>query len=221
MRSDTKLNIKDYITIGIFSAISFALMMVAAVMNLTPYTYLFYGVLVSFLGGPVYLLITLKVPKRGAIVIIQSLSGKGAISTGMVVLYVLFLLLQYFVMPIMPRTLAMVISIFAVQFRKLFPTLMVLILITRTTRVSEIIATMTKRGVPQPLAITLAVTFRYFPAVIEEWHYIRDAMRIRRIENTKLNPIKRIVRTMECYMVPIFVSATQMAIIVAVKVRLV
>lgn len=71
-KSQSKLAAKDFIIIGIFSAISFALMLVAAVANITPYTYLFYGAVFAFLNGPVYLVLTAKVPKKGAILLFHT-----------------------------------------------------------------------------------------------------------------------------------------------------
>lgn len=66
-----RLNAKDFITIGIFSAISFVVMLVAGVTNLSPYTYLLYSVTYALFGGIIYLYIGVKIPKRGSLILIH------------------------------------------------------------------------------------------------------------------------------------------------------
>ena len=48
-----------------------------------------------------------------------------------------------------------------------------------TTTVSEFLAAMARLHLPQQVAIPLAVIFRFFPTIAEEWHAIGDAMRMR------------------------------------------
>ena len=50
-----------------------------------------------------------------------------------------------------------------------------------TTTVSEFLAAMARLHLPQQVAIPLAVIFRFFPTIAEEWHAIGDAMRMRGI----------------------------------------
>lgn len=147
----------------------------------------------------------------GSIALLQLLCGRKVLSLRLLAVYAGLVLLQLLVMPEAPAWLAMLMSIVVVQFRKIFPMLMTLILIVRTTRVHELTATMTKMHLPKSATITLAVTMRYFPSLIEEWHYIHDAMRIRTIGEGHKNPIKWLALRMECYVVPLFVSAIQMS----------
>ena len=46
---------------------------------------------------------------------------------------------------------------------------------------SEFLAAMARLHLPQQVAIPLAVIFRFFPTIAEEWHAIGDAMRMRGI----------------------------------------
>lgn len=64
-KNSNKLQIKDYINIGIFSAILMVLYLVAAMTNVTPITYLIYSPATAFVGAIPYLFITTKIPKRG------------------------------------------------------------------------------------------------------------------------------------------------------------
>lgn len=66
-----KLNSKDYITLGIYSAISFVIMLIAGITNLSPYTYLLYPITYALFNGVIYLYIVTKIPKKGAIVLMN------------------------------------------------------------------------------------------------------------------------------------------------------
>lgn len=85
----------------------------------------------------------------------------------------------------MPTVVEAALSVIVVQFRSMIPLLMGILMIVRTTKVNELIATMTKMKIPKPATITLAVTLRYFPAIVEEWSHIREAMRLRPIASTQ------------------------------------
>lgn len=69
MKNNQKLMAKDFITLGIFSAISSVLMFICAITNMTPHTYLLYPVLYALVNGVIFILIMTKVPKKGAVVI--------------------------------------------------------------------------------------------------------------------------------------------------------
>ena len=88
---------------------------------------------------------------------------------------------------------------------------MVFVLIVRTTKVNEIIATMTKMNVPKSATITFAVTLRYFPVIVEEWTHIREAMKLRPVTTVHKNLIKKLSVKLECYLIPLFIAASKTA----------
>lgn len=53
--------------------------------------------------------------------------------------------------------------------------------VVTTTTVSEFIAGMERLHMPRQIMIPMAVMFRFFPTVMEEWHAIGDAMKMRGI----------------------------------------
>ena len=53
--------------------------------------------------------------------------------------------------------------------------------VVTTTTVSEFIAGMERLHIPNQVTIPMAVMFRFFPTVMEEWHAIGDAMKMRGI----------------------------------------
>jgi len=69
MKETQKMQSKDFITCGIFSALSLVALMIATVANITPYTSLLYTSLYALLNGTIFLLVCIKVPKSGAILV--------------------------------------------------------------------------------------------------------------------------------------------------------
>jgi hypothetical protein len=71
-----KLGIKDFVLMGIFSAIMFVLAMVLMfITGVTPAIYLFYPAIFAFLSGPLFMLIAVKVQKFGAFFIPSTIMG--------------------------------------------------------------------------------------------------------------------------------------------------
>lgn len=64
-----KMQGKDYIACGILSLMSMAGMVIAAVMNVSGYTAAFYSAAASFFIGLLYVIVTCKVPKKGAVLV--------------------------------------------------------------------------------------------------------------------------------------------------------
>ena len=69
MNDQNKMKVKDYITCGILSLMNMFAMLISSVMNISGYTALFYGAVAAFFIGILYVIVTCKVPKFGAILI--------------------------------------------------------------------------------------------------------------------------------------------------------
>ncbi|MDO4753553.1 MAG: MptD family putative ECF transporter S component [Bacillota bacterium] len=84
-RQDTKsLQIKDLVTIGIFTALLFiAIGIGAAPFAPNPFLTFYMPLGGALLGGPIFLLLTAKVPKRGAVSIVGLLISAVIFATGM------------------------------------------------------------------------------------------------------------------------------------------
>ncbi len=62
---------------------------------------------------------------------------------------------------------------------KVYPCAMMSGIVISTTKVSEFLVAMNKSRIPQKLIIPIAVMLRYLPSIQEDWHYIKDAMKMR------------------------------------------
>jgi len=79
-----KLNVKDLITTGIFSAMLWiAMMLGGALLAINPITTFYTPIGSALLGGPIFLLLVAKVHKRGSITIVGVIMGIMFFLTGM------------------------------------------------------------------------------------------------------------------------------------------
>ena len=83
-KTNTSLQTKDFISIGIFSLIYFVIAFsIAGIAQMTPVTFPFMPMIVALFTGSIFMLYTAKIPKRGAISILGILSGILLFVTGM------------------------------------------------------------------------------------------------------------------------------------------
>lgn len=84
-------------------------------------------------------------------------------------------------------------------------------LVIGTTRVGEFLSAMARLRVPKKLTIPIAVMLRYLPAIREDWHSIRDAMRLRDVSPTFWGFLKAPAMTINCIYVPLLTAASRAA----------
>ena len=89
--------------------------------------------------------------------------------------------LQEFCLANIPGIAGYLVMIFAGLLLYFGPSVAMAYYIVTTTTVSEFIAGMERLRMPRQITIPMAVMFRFFPTVMEEWHAIGDAMKMRGI----------------------------------------
>ena len=142
-----------------------------------------------------------------ALTLIQIISGNGVFMPRLLALYFALVFIQFAIFPILPDIAVMLLSVLVVNIRSFFPVIICIALIYKTTRVSQIMATMAKMKVPKGVTISLAIAIRYIPTLTEEWKHIREAMWMRSVTSGFNNPLIKLGKKLECYLVPLFVSA--------------
>jgi energy-coupling factor transport system permease protein len=80
-----------------------------------------------------------------------------------------------------------------------------------TTQISEFMAAMAKWNLPREIVMPLAIMFRYFPTLKEDWGHIKDAMSIRGISLSPLYFIKRPGVVIDALYLPLLVTASKTA----------
>ncbi len=94
---------------------------------------------------------------------------------------------------------------------KCYPCCMLAGVIIGTTQISEFMAAMAKWNVPREVVIPLAIMFRYFPALKEDWGHINDAMALRGISFSPLCFFKNPSIVIDALYLPILVTASKTA----------
>ena len=80
-----------------------------------------------------------------------------------------------------------------------------------TTRVGEFLSAMSRLHCPKRLTIPIAVMLRYLPSIKEDWHFIRDAMKLRDVSPTLWGFLKYPAVTVNCVYVPLLTAASKTA----------
>ena len=84
-------------------------------------------------------------------------------------------------------------------------------LVIGTIRVGEFLSAMARLRCPKSLTIPIAVMLRYLPTIREDWHFIKDAMRLRDVSPTFAGFLKAPAMTVNCIYVPLLTAASKAA----------
>lgn len=84
-------------------------------------------------------------------------------------------------------------------------------IVISTTKVGEFLSAMARLHVPKKLTIPIAVMLRYLPTIREDWHFIKDAMRLRDVSPTFVGFLKAPAMTVNCIYVPLLTAASKAA----------
>ena len=84
-------------------------------------------------------------------------------------------------------------------------------LVIATTKVGEFLSAMARLHVPKKLTIPIAVMLRYLPTIREDWHSVKDAMRLRDVSPTFWGFLKAPAMTVNCIYVPLLTAASKAA----------
>lgn len=136
------------------------------------------------------------------LVMLLFLCGNGKTAIRWIIAFAAVFFLQGYVLPASPKLIATSFSIFANYTRRMFPCLMVGILMIKCVPLKNLIAGLRKLHFPQKLIVAISVTLRYLPAIGEETRHIRDAMKLSNIQG---------IQKVEALVVPLIVSATSTA----------
>ena len=119
---------------------------------------------------------------------------------GIIVYGVFYLLTQAVVQVMLIAFLGLV--------HKVYPCGILSGIIISTTKVGEFLSAMNRSHISQKIVIPVAVMLRYVPTIREDWHFIKDAMRMRDVSPNLKNFILHPAMTIECIYVPLAASKT-------------
>lgn len=102
-------------------------------------------------------------------------------ATAYFVIYGASIFLQEFWLASIPGVVRYPVMIVVGLFLYFCPSVAMAYYIITTTTVSELVAGMERLHMPRQITVPMAVMFRFFPTVMEEWRAIGDAMKMRGI----------------------------------------
>ncbi len=106
-------------------------------------------------------------------------------------------------------TLRSILMPFLGLVHKIYPVCFLSLMIIKTTKVGEFLSAMSYIGVPQRISIPMAVMLRYVPTIKDDWHYIKDSMKLRGISPSVIGYLRQPVLTTECIYVPMIMQASK------------
>lgn len=143
--------------------------------------------------------------------LLAALCGKWQYALRGIIAYALICAFTLWCMGVMTDVWRTMFAAFLGLVHKVYACGMLAGLVISTTRVGEFLSAMARLHVPKKLTIPIAVMLRYLPAIREDWHYIKDAMRLRDVSPTFIGFLKAPVMTVNCIYVPLLTAASKAA----------
>ena len=143
--------------------------------------------------------------------LLAALCGKWQYALRGILAYALICAFTVWCMGVMTGTWRTMFVAFLGLIHKVYACGMLAGLVISTTKVGEFLSAMTRLHVPKKLTIPTAVMLRYLPTIREDWHYIKDAMRLRDVSPTLWDFLKAPALTVNCIYVPLLTVASKAA----------
>lgn len=143
--------------------------------------------------------------------IFGTISGMWKYSLKFILIYVLVYLFTILSIESLAGTLRTSLIAFLGLLHKVYPCSMMSGILITTTKVSEFISAMGKVHMPKKIVIPMAVMLRYIPTIKEDWHFIKDGMKMRDVSPSLKGLLTNPVMTIECLYVPLMVAASKAA----------
>lgn len=128
-----------------------------------------------------------------------------------VLFYAVVYLFTIWTMTTMTGTLRTMFVAFLGLFHKVYACGMLAGIVISTTKVSEFLSAMNRIHAPKKLVIPLAVMLRYIPTIREDWHYIKDAMKMRNVSLSLKGLFTNPGMTIDCVYIPLMMAASKAA----------
>jgi len=143
--------------------------------------------------------------------LLAALCGKWRYALRGILSYGLICVFTVWCMSVMTGTWRTMFVAFLGLIHKVYACGMLAGIVISTTKVGEFLSAMARLHVPKKLTIPIAVMLRYLPTIREDWHFIKDAMRLRDVSPTLWGLLKAPAMTINCIYVPLLTAASKAA----------
>ena len=143
--------------------------------------------------------------------LLSALSGRWRYALRGIIAYALICAFTVWCMGVLRGTWRTMFVAFLGLVHKVYACGMLAGLVISTTKVGEFLSAMARLRISKKLTIPIAVMLRYLPTIREDWHFIKDAMRLRDVSPTLWGFLKAPVMTVNCIYVPLLTAASKAA----------
>ena len=143
--------------------------------------------------------------------LLAAFSGKWQYALRGIIAYALICVFTVWCMGVLTATWRTMFVAFLGLVHKVYACGLLAGLVISTTKVGEFLSAMARLHIPKKLTIPIAVMLRYLPTIREDWHYIKDAMRLRDVSPTFAGFLKAPALTVGCIYVPLLTAASKAA----------
>lgn len=127
--------------------------------------------------------------------------GKHKMAVYYLCAYVFASLVPQLLVPLLPTVINLLFTGMIALMTQILPGMMMAYFLIVSTSVSEFVTAMDRMHVPKSISVPMAVLFRFFPTIVEEYGHVRDAMRMREVGN-----LRQPMAMLEYRMVPFMTS---------------
>ncbi len=147
----------------------------------------------------------------GMIALLGILLGRIKKTVRAAVVFAALWLFAIYILPMLNGTVHTSLLVWLGLVFKCYPCCMLAGVIIETTQISEFMAAMAKWNVPRAVVMPLAIMFRYFPTLKEDWGHIKEAMALRGISLSPACFFKNPEMVVDALYLPVLVTASKTA----------
>ena len=127
------------------------------------------------------------------------------------VLFSYYQLIFHLKLPVFHSAVFSVIGILAFIVQRIIPFMLLGTIIQKQKNISEITMALERMRLPQGIILSIAVMFRYFPSIKDDFFIIIDSMKLKGLYTSKRAAVIHPIRTMECIIVPMLFKSLRTA----------
>ena len=127
------------------------------------------------------------------------------------VLFSYYQLIFHLKLPVVHSAFFSVIGIVAFIVQRIIPFMLLGTVIQKQKNISEITMALERMRIPRGIILSIAVMFRYFPAIKDDFLIIIDSMKLKGLYTSKRAAVIHPIRTMEFIIVPMLFKSLRTA----------
>ena len=126
-------------------------------------------------------------------------------------LFASYQLIFYLKLPVFQSAFFSVIGILAFIVQRIIPFMLLGTVIKKQKNISEITMALERMRLPRGIILSIAVMFRYFPSIKDDFFIIIDSMKLKGLYTSKRSAMLHPIRTMEFIIVPMLFKSLRTA----------